>query len=130
MVHYLPELIALLMQTSVMHVVIYIGCNMILTCRTYLLLYLTLYYILYYLAIFCLCTLVQKLEMFLLTLIIMSLVMSILPKYVVLKSALSSNLVTCDISAYMPSYLWKYSSFSLLPSHSISTVRPLSVFKL
>ena len=114
-VYYLPELSALLMQTSVMHVVIYITCNMILTCRIYLLLYLTVYYILYYVATFYLCTLLQKLVFFS-TLIIMPLVMSILPKYVVLKSVLSSNLVACDTSVYMPSYLSKYSSFSLSPS--------------
>ena len=91
---------------------------MILTCSTYLPLYLSIYYTLYYITIFHLCTLVQRLGIFS-ALIIISLVMSILPKYAILWSVLSSNLVTCDISVYIPSYLPKYSSFNLSPSNSV-----------
>ena len=51
-------------------------------------------------------------------LITYSLVISVLPKYVVLKSVLSSKLVTCDISACTQLYLSRY--MSLILFHQIS----------
>ena len=109
-----------------MHVVICIAYNMILTYRTYLLLYINILHPVlsrnFPFVYPCL-----EIGKFSSTLIIMSLVVSILPMYVVLKSVLSLNFVMCDVSLYMPSYLSKYSSFNLSPSHSISTVRSLFV---
>ena len=45
-------------------------------------------------------------------LILLFLGLSAFPKYVVLKSEFSSNLVVLNISNYIPSYTSKYSSFN------------------
>ena len=47
------------------------------------------------------------------TLILLALVMSILPKYVVLRSEFSSNLVVLKTSDSTPSYMSNYSLFNL-----------------
>ena len=65
-VHCLPELFTLLKQILVMHEVIYIACNRILTYMTYWHLYLSVCYILYCLITSHMYTLVQKLGIFLL----------------------------------------------------------------
>ena len=61
-------------------------------------------------------------------LITYSLVISVLPKYVVLKSVLSSKLVTCDISACTPSYLSRYVSLILSSSKYSCPVSDLHMF--
>ena len=63
-------------------------------------------------------------------LITYSFVISVLPKYVVLKSVLSSKLVTCDISAYTPSYLSRYMSLILSSSDIMSGIRSSFISKL